>query len=276
MPGKPIPGNCGSGCSTNIPSVGPRSFSRVLRGGAFNNPAPDVRCSHRNGNRPSNRNNTVGVRVASTSRRSRVSAWPESGGLCSFRACRCAKSRSWSGVGSQRRPGRRKRWPGGSGRPLGGFDGPAGRFRGYRGSPAATGWRRARGFRGPHPPGGRERAGKLAVLNFSAAQVQAEHRLGAKSRSANGFLFGKPQRRPPRKCKRRVPLGRGPGAPGRDAVGKPGSPAPSPAGWRGHRNPVTPSQPVAGTRPGSPFTFHPTCARRVSSGGVTAAARAAS
>jgi formylglycine-generating enzyme required for sulfatase activity len=43
-------------------------ISRVLRGGAFCDPAPDVRCSRRYGDRPSLRLNTVGVRVVRTYR----------------------------------------------------------------------------------------------------------------------------------------------------------------------------------------------------------------
>jgi Sulfatase-modifying factor enzyme 1 len=43
--------------------------SRVLRGGSFNNQPRNLRSANRNNNRPSNRNNTVGLRVASTPRR---------------------------------------------------------------------------------------------------------------------------------------------------------------------------------------------------------------
>jgi hypothetical protein len=39
-----------------------------LRGGSFNNATLNVRSANRNTNRPSNDNNTVGFRVASTSR----------------------------------------------------------------------------------------------------------------------------------------------------------------------------------------------------------------
>jgi formylglycine-generating enzyme required for sulfatase activity len=40
----------------------------VLRGGSFNNNAPNVRSAYRNNNQPDNRNNNNGFRVASTLR----------------------------------------------------------------------------------------------------------------------------------------------------------------------------------------------------------------
>jgi hypothetical protein len=52
----------------------------VLRGASFNNHPTNVRASYRNNNRPTNRNNTIGVRVASTSRWSGVSGRPEARG----------------------------------------------------------------------------------------------------------------------------------------------------------------------------------------------------
>jgi formylglycine-generating enzyme required for sulfatase activity len=36
---------------------------RVLRGGAFNNNARNLRCAYRNNNDPDNRNNNIGFRV---------------------------------------------------------------------------------------------------------------------------------------------------------------------------------------------------------------------
>jgi formylglycine-generating enzyme required for sulfatase activity len=38
----------------------------VLRGGSFNNQAQNVRSAYRNNNRPSNHNNTIGLRPAKT------------------------------------------------------------------------------------------------------------------------------------------------------------------------------------------------------------------
>ncbi len=90
---------CGSGCSANTASVGPRPCSRVLRGGTFNNHASNVRCAYRNHNGPANRNNNVGFRPASTSRQIAVICQARiRRRLFSSGACRNAKSRSWSGV----------------------------------------------------------------------------------------------------------------------------------------------------------------------------------
>jgi len=63
---RPIRFDCGSGCSVNTPSAGRRPSSRVLRGGSFNNQAVNVRSANRNRNAPTNRNNNVGFRPAST------------------------------------------------------------------------------------------------------------------------------------------------------------------------------------------------------------------
>jgi hypothetical protein len=70
----------------NIPSAGRRLRSRVLRGATFNNVPRDVRAAYRNNNRPANRNNAVGLRVASTSRWIDESARPESGGAWPLRS----------------------------------------------------------------------------------------------------------------------------------------------------------------------------------------------
>ncbi|MBE7474125.1 MAG: hypothetical protein DPW09_27635 [Anaerolineae bacterium] len=43
--------------------MGPGRGHRVLRGGAFNNEANNVRCAARNRNNPNNRNNNNGFRV---------------------------------------------------------------------------------------------------------------------------------------------------------------------------------------------------------------------
>jgi formylglycine-generating enzyme required for sulfatase activity len=42
----------------------------LLRGGSFNNQPANVRSANRNNNRADNRNNNIGFRVSSTSRRS--------------------------------------------------------------------------------------------------------------------------------------------------------------------------------------------------------------
>src|SRR5947209_20083735 len=47
-------------------SRGRRPYSRVLRGGSFNNQASNVRSANRNNNVPANRNNNNGFRAAST------------------------------------------------------------------------------------------------------------------------------------------------------------------------------------------------------------------
>ena len=44
-----------------------RKVRRVLRGGAFNNEARNVRCAYRNRNNPNNRNNNIGFRLVSAS-----------------------------------------------------------------------------------------------------------------------------------------------------------------------------------------------------------------
>jgi hypothetical protein len=41
------------------------SALRVLRGGSWNNPPANLRCTNRNGNQPSNRNTNNGFRCAS-------------------------------------------------------------------------------------------------------------------------------------------------------------------------------------------------------------------
>ncbi|MBW1781292.1 MAG: SUMF1/EgtB/PvdO family nonheme iron enzyme [Deltaproteobacteria bacterium] len=48
---------------TNTNSGGRTGSGPVLRGGAFNNNARDVRCAYRNRNNPDNRNNNIGFRV---------------------------------------------------------------------------------------------------------------------------------------------------------------------------------------------------------------------
>jgi formylglycine-generating enzyme required for sulfatase activity len=73
-------------------SRGRRPSSRVLRGGSFANQASNVRCANRNRNVPTNRNNNVGFRPAST--------WPcRNSQAIPCGACQGAKSRSWSRVG---------------------------------------------------------------------------------------------------------------------------------------------------------------------------------
>ena len=54
----------------------------MLRGASFDNHPTNVRAGYRNNNRPANRNNTVGLRVASTLRGSGVSTGPEFRGHC--------------------------------------------------------------------------------------------------------------------------------------------------------------------------------------------------
>jgi len=41
----------------------------VIRGGSWNNDPANVRCANRNNNDPANRNNNLGVRLASTGER---------------------------------------------------------------------------------------------------------------------------------------------------------------------------------------------------------------
>lgn len=51
-----------AGSRAGIAGAGPQ-HCRVLRGGAFNNNARNVRCAYRNHNNPDNRNNNIGFRV---------------------------------------------------------------------------------------------------------------------------------------------------------------------------------------------------------------------
>jgi formylglycine-generating enzyme required for sulfatase activity len=96
------------------------NLSRLLRGGAFDDHAPNVRSANRNTNRPSNDTNGAGFRVASTSRRTASPRGRNPEAVSSSEACRGAKSRLSSGVGPLTSgAGRRKCWPGGSGRPHG-------------------------------------------------------------------------------------------------------------------------------------------------------------
>ena len=46
--------------------IGSRGSNRVIRGGSWNNNAPELRSGNRNNWRPVNRNNNVGFRLVST------------------------------------------------------------------------------------------------------------------------------------------------------------------------------------------------------------------
>jgi formylglycine-generating enzyme required for sulfatase activity len=57
-----------------VNTKGRRPTSPSLRGGAFDNQPSNVRTANRNRNQPTNRNNDIGFRAASTSRENGV--WP--------------------------------------------------------------------------------------------------------------------------------------------------------------------------------------------------------
>jgi hypothetical protein len=83
------------------PVGSPVDFTRVLRGGSWNNNQDNARSANRNRNNPNNRNNNIGFRVVCVAR---LSVLPVPGALHAPGGCGRPEMRACSTSGIVRRP----------------------------------------------------------------------------------------------------------------------------------------------------------------------------